>query len=218
MEIVLTWLGRWGRAVLAHPVAFLMTLSLGGVVSFGYSYIPLHGTKQLRVERLESELGSQSARNLELAARLAKLEVSGAEAGAEDEFLRLRGAHAKASARVGELEKELKGVRRELKRAERARAASARTVSALEEELDAVAAREASPPERESGFMAALQSSANSSARPSPGFFGQPSPPPAERERWAAGWPPSDAATRAQMTADAFPPDAEATAPPANVE
>jgi hypothetical protein len=65
----LTELPPWLRQIAIGLALFL----IGGAISFGYSYRPLHGAKNWQIEQLETRLDEVNRENLALADQLASL-------------------------------------------------------------------------------------------------------------------------------------------------
>lgn len=134
----LTALPWWLRQGLIGLGLFLA----GGLISFGYSYRPLHGEKNWKIEHLESRLDEVNRENLALSDELAGLRSSEASK-VDPETL------AQVERELGKTQKALSQVEKNLERAEKKRKEAASGASRwrqrYEELRDSQAAMPAAP-------------------------------------------------------------------------
>ena len=77
--------GSW-KIVFRHPGALAGAFLAGGILAFAYSYVPLHGAKNWKIDYQESRLESQRGELVMLQAKLATVESeAGRAAQLEDE-------------------------------------------------------------------------------------------------------------------------------------
>lgn len=109
----------WARQVLIGAGLFV----LGGLIAFGYSWRPLHGSLTWKVAALEEKLDARNLENLKLADELARLRSQEAERVDPEAYREARAALEKTEATLTQVEKDLARAERKRKDAN----ASART-------------------------------------------------------------------------------------------
>ncbi len=96
-------LPKWLRQALIGLGLFL----LGGLLAFGYSYHPLHGALNWKVEQLEERLDARNLENLRLSDELAKLRSSEAESVDPESFAEVERELEKTRTTLAQAEKDL---------------------------------------------------------------------------------------------------------------
>ncbi len=109
----------WARQILVGAGLFV----LGGVIAFGYSWRPLHGSLTWKIAALEEKLDARNLENLKLADELARLRSQEAERVDPEAYQEARTALEKTEAALAQAEKDLARADRKRKDAN----ASART-------------------------------------------------------------------------------------------
>ena len=95
--------GGW-RIAFRHPGALAGAFVLGGILAFGYSYVPLHGAKDWKIDYQESRLLSQREKLEELEVKLAAAEGEAARAANLEEEVPRRQELDEALAKLKALE------------------------------------------------------------------------------------------------------------------
>lgn len=128
----------WLRTVLIGTGLFM----LGGVLSFGYSYRPLHGALTWKVDELEERMDARNLEIMKLEAEVTKLRSQEKSRIDPDSFKQIERELDKAGTALAQSEKDLKRAERKRKDAN----ASARTWRKRYESLrDQTAAAAAKP-------------------------------------------------------------------------
>ena len=109
----------WARQALIGAGLFV----LGGVIAFGYSWRPLHGSLTWKVAALEEKLDARNLENLKLSDELARLRSQEAESVDPEAFEEARTSLQKKEKALAQAEKDLARAERKRKDAN----ASART-------------------------------------------------------------------------------------------
>lgn len=104
-------LPAWLRQTLIGLGLFL----LGGLLSFGYSYRPLHGALTWQVEQLEERLDARNLENLRLSDELAKLRSAEAERVDPESFAQVERELEKTRSSLAQAEKDLSRAERKRK-------------------------------------------------------------------------------------------------------
>lgn len=96
-------LPRWLRLMLAGMGLFLA----GGLLTFGYSYRPLHGAMTWKVEELERRIDERNVENLKLGDELVRLRSMEASRIDPDTFSQIEGELRKTKKALAQSEKDL---------------------------------------------------------------------------------------------------------------
>jgi hypothetical protein len=104
-------LPTWARNVLTCVGLFL----LGGLISFGYSYRPLHGAMAWKVDQLEERIDARNLENLRLTDEIAQLRASESTRIDPESLADLEGQFSKARIALEQAEKDLKRADRKRK-------------------------------------------------------------------------------------------------------
>lgn len=102
-------LPSWARQVLAGAGLFV----LGGLITFGYSWRPLHGALTWEVAALEKRLDERNLENLKLSDEIARLRSQAGETVDRAELERLEGAFARSESALAQAQKDLARADRE---------------------------------------------------------------------------------------------------------
>jgi galactokinase len=92
------------KIVFRHPGALVSAFLVGGVLAFGYSYVPLHGAKNWKIDYQESRLEGQREKLEELKAKLVAAEALAKRASALEQQVPRREELEKALAKLEALE------------------------------------------------------------------------------------------------------------------
>jgi hypothetical protein len=111
----------WPRALLRYPLLILTALLLGALLSFAYSYAPLHGAKNWKIDYLEERLESRNAQVLDLETQLREARASLEGTASDDEVRALRTRLDEATRLAAAREQEIAALEEKLESANRSR-------------------------------------------------------------------------------------------------
>ncbi len=177
----------WLRQALVGLGLFL----LGGLISFGYSYWPLHGGLVWQVEQLEERLDARNLENMRLSDELAKLRSIDAERVDPGTFAEVERDLDKTRTALAQAEKDLD--RSERKRKD-ANASAERWKKRYETLRDELAVAATSAPAATAAPTPAADAAAP--AAPAP-LEASPEPPPVNAPAPSPSTPPAGAGTLA---------------------
>jgi hypothetical protein len=154
-------LPRWLRLTLAGMGLFLA----GGLLTFGYSYRPLHGAMTWKVEELERRIDDRNVENLKLGDELVRLRSMEASRIDPDTFSQIERELRKTKKALAQAEKDL--TRTDRKRKD-ANASAGRWRKRYEELRDqqALATAQPAPPHLPAAVRPAGEISAESPTQP----------------------------------------------------
>jgi hypothetical protein len=127
--------GGW-RIAFRHPGALAGAFLAGGILAFGYSYTPLHGAKNWKIDYQASRLESQREKLAALDAKLAAAGAEAADAARLEESRPRREELDEAQAKLKGLEKKLAALEAENSKLTRSRDSWRSRHAAVEKELD----------------------------------------------------------------------------------
>ena len=131
----------WLRTVLIGAGLFL----LGGVLSFGYSYRPLHGALTWKVEQLEERLDARNLENMKLESEVAKLRSQEETRVDPDSFKQVERELEKTRTALAQAEKDLKRADRKRKDANASASTWRKRYESLREQTAVAAATKPDP-------------------------------------------------------------------------
>jgi hypothetical protein len=111
----------WPQALLRYPLLILTALLLGALLSFAYSYAPLHRAKAWKIDYLEERLEARNAHVLELEAQLREARTSLEGTASDDEVRALRTRLDEATRLAESRDQEIAALEKKLESASRAR-------------------------------------------------------------------------------------------------
>ena len=166
----------WLRTVLIGAGLFM----LGGVLSFGYSYRPLHGALTWKVDELEERIDARNLENMKLEAEVTKLRSQGKTRVDPDSFKQIERELEKAGTALAQAEKDLKRAERKRKDANASASTWRKRYESLRDQTAAAAAKPAAQPVASpSNSEAAIKADAPAAllnSSPAPSKASPPSP------------------------------------------
>lgn len=126
---------HWGRLAVANPIAFAATFTLGAVLAFTYSYVPLHTVKDGKVARLESNVLQQEDQIAQLQAQIQGLSEAAGSDLDETAIADLEAARDKAKRDADSARKELASAKKKSRAIERERNNWKSKVAKLEKQI-----------------------------------------------------------------------------------
>jgi septal ring factor EnvC (AmiA/AmiB activator) len=132
----------WLRTVLIGAGLFM----LGGVLSFGYSYRPLHGALTWKVDELEERIDARNLENMKLEAEVTKLRSQEKIRVDPDSFKQIERELDKAGTALAQAEKDLKRAERKRKDANASASTWRKRYESLRDQTAAAAAKPAAQP------------------------------------------------------------------------
>ncbi|MBW2273791.1 MAG: hypothetical protein JRG96_10990 [Deltaproteobacteria bacterium] len=127
--------GGW-RIAFRHPGALAGAFLAGGILAFGYSYIPLHSAKNWKIDYQESRLASQREKLEEFEAKLTTAEAGAARAERLEEQAPRRQELDEAVAKLRTLEAKLSDLEKQNGKLSRSRDSWRSRHAAAEKERD----------------------------------------------------------------------------------
>jgi hypothetical protein len=118
---------------------------LGGLISFGYSYRPLHGSLVWQVEQLEERLDARNLENMRLADELAKLRSVESERVDPGTFAEIERELTRARTALAQAEKDLSRSERKRKDANASADRWKKRYETLRDDLEVAAKRAPAP-------------------------------------------------------------------------
>jgi septal ring factor EnvC (AmiA/AmiB activator) len=131
----------WLRQILIGLGLFL----LGGLISFAYSYRPLHGGLAWQVEELEQRIDARNLENMRLSDELAKLRSSESERVDPESFAEVERDLAKTRTALAQAKKDLDRSERKRKDANASAERWRKRYETLRDEASAAATAAAAP-------------------------------------------------------------------------